>query len=156
MKTSVSKPRPASVARSASPLRSLLPRDLFEDFFDQYLQGNGGGLTEMMQASMDVAETDQAFEVKLDLPGVSADDVEIQIDNNTLTVRGRREESTDEMDEEKQFHRIERYSGSFARSVVLPNSINEDETAAEFKDGVLKIVIPKSPEAKPRKIKISS
>ncbi len=156
MKTSVAKQKPKSVARKSSPFRSLLPRDLFEDFFDQYLQGNGGGLTEMMQASMDVAETEQAFEVKLDLPGVSADDVEIQIDNNTLTVRGKREESSEEKDEEKQYHRIERYSGSFARSVVLPNSVNEDETAAEFKDGVLKIVIPKSPEAKPRKIKISS
>jgi HSP20 family protein len=137
-------------------MRSLFPRNLFEDFFDQYIQGNGGGLTEMMQASMDVAETDQAFEVKLDLPGVSAEDVEIQIENNTLTVRGRREEASEEKDEERQYHRIERYSGSFARSVVLPNSINEDECAADFKDGVLKIVIPKSPEAKPRKIKISS
>jgi HSP20 family protein len=156
MKTSVAKQKPASAVRPSSPLRSLRPRHLFEDFFDQYLQGNAGGLTEMMQASMDVAETDQVFEVKLDLPGVSADDVEIQIDNNTLTVRGRRDESSEEKDEEKQYHRIERYSGSFARSVVLPTSINEDECAAEFKDGVLKIVIPKAPEAKPRKIKISS
>lgn len=157
MKTSVAKQnKQAPLARPASPLRSLFPRHLFEDLFDQYVQGNGGGLTEMMQASMDVAETDQAFEVKLDLPGVSAHDVEIQIDNNTLTVRGKREEESEEKDDAKQYHRIERFSGSFARSVVLPNSINEDECAAEFKDGVLKIVIPKSPEAKPRKIKISS
>ena len=154
MKQSIAKRKPASVARS--PFRSLFPRDLFEDFFDQYLQDNGGGLSQMMQASMDVAETDQSFEVKLDLPGVNSDDVDIQIDNNTLTVRGKREEESEEKDEEKQFHRIERYSGSFSRSVVLPNSINEDETAAEFKDGVLKIVIPKSQEAKPRKINIST
>ena len=110
----------------------------------------------MANVSMDVAETDQAFEVKIDLPGIKPDDVDIQIDNNTLTIRGQRCEKNEERDEEKQYHRVERYSGSFARSIVLPTSINEDETAAEFKDGVLKIVIPKTEDAKPRKINISS
>lgn len=89
---------------------------------------------------MDVAETDQAFEVKLDLPGVKADEVDIQIDNNTLTVRGQRSEEKEEKDEEYQYHRVERSSGSFTRSVVLSTAINEDETVAEFKDGVLTII----------------
>lgn len=112
-------------------------------------------MAEIMNAAMDVAETDQAFEVKMDLPGVCADQVDIQIDNNTLTVRGQRIKETEEKNQEKQYHRVERYSGSFSRSVVLPNSINEEETAAEFKDGVLRIVIPKAENAKPRKIAIS-
>ena len=138
-----------------SPFRSLFSRSLFDDMFDQYFSDGNGELSQMMNVSMDVAETDQAFEVKVDLPGINPDEVDIQIDNNTLTIRGQRSDEKEEKNEEKQFHRVERYRGSFARSVVLPNSINEDETAAEFKDGVLKILIPKSEEAKPRKISIS-
>lgn len=153
MNKTVTKRQPTGLSRS--PLGSILSRGIFDELFDQYLGDTNGGLSQMMNVSMDVAETDQAFEVKVDLPGLSADDVDIQIDNNTLTIRGQRSEESEEKDEEKQFHRIERYRGSFARSVVLPNSINDDETAAEFKDGVLKIVIPKSEEAKPKKINIS-
>ncbi len=137
------------------PFRNLMSRNLFNDFFNQFLSETDGELPQMMSVSMDVAETDQAFEIQVDLPGIDLDDIDIQIDNNTLTIRGQRNEQTEEKDEEKQYHRVERYSGSFARSVVLPNSVNEDETAAEFKDGVLKIVVPKSDEAKPRKIAIN-
>lgn len=153
MNKSVTKRKPSRVSRS--PFGGILSRGLFEDLFDQYLTESNGEMSQLMNISMDVAETDQAFEVKVDLPGLSPDDVDIQIDNNTLTIRGQRSDESEEKDEEKQFHRIERYRGSFARSVVLPNSINEDETAAEFKDGVLEIVIPKSEEAKPKKINIS-
>ncbi len=142
-----------SVART--PFRGLFTRPTFEDLFNQFLtEGNGGPLGEAMSAAMDVAESDQAFEVKMDLPGVKADDVDIQIDNNTLTVKGRRSEEKEEQDDDKHFHRIERYSGSFSRSVLLPGSINEDETIAEFKDGVLNIIIPKTDDARPRKIKV--
>ena len=111
-------------------------------------------MADVMNAAMDVAETDQTFEVKMDLPGVDSKDVDIQIDNNTLTVRGQRSEETEEKDEKKQYHRVERYSGSFSRSVMLSNSINEDETVAEFKNGVLRITVPKSDDSKPRKIAI--
>lgn len=140
---------------SRSPFRNLFGRSVFDDMFDQYVTEANGDVAQMMNVSMDVSETDQAFEVKVDLPGINPDDVDIQIDNNALTIRGSRSDETEEQDEEKQYHRVERYQGSFSRSVVLPNSINEDETAAEFKDGVLKIVIPKSDEAKPRRISIS-
>lgn len=141
---------------SVSPFRSLFSRSLIDDFFNQLLQENGNELTDMMNVSMDVAESEQAFEVKVDLPGIDPDNVDIQIDNNTLTIRGERQHELAEKDEDKQYHRVERYVGRFARSVVLPTSINEDETAAEFKNGVLKIVIPKTDESKPRKIRINS
>lgn len=135
----------------------MFPRGWMDEMFDQFLAEAGDGqLAELMEAAMDVSETDQAFEVKMDLPGVGPDEVDIQIDNNTLTVRGQRSEDMEEKDEDRQFHRVERFSGSFARSVVLPTAINEDETAAEFKDGVLKIVIPKTEDAKPRKISIKN
>ena len=143
-----------SSAMQRSPFREFFPRSVFEDLFSQYLTEGNGGMSQMMNVSMDVAESEHAFEVKMDLPGVNADEVDILIENNTLTVRGQRSEESEEKDDDKQYHRIERYSGSFARSVVLPNSINENETSAEFKDGVLHITIPKAEEAKARKIEI--
>ena len=147
---------PNHVSRSPFlPFRSLFGRSMFEDLFDQFLSESNGSFAQSMNVSVDVAETERSFEVKVDLPGIDPELVEIQIDNNTLTIRGKRSEESEQKDEEKQYHRIERYQGSFARSIVLPNAINEDESAAEFKDGVLKIVIPKSEEAKPRKIAIS-
>jgi HSP20 family protein len=146
--------KPSSMARS--PFQGLIPRAMFDDLLDEFWSGRNRQVSEMMNVAMDVAETDQAFEIKMDLPGVKVDDVDIQINNNTLTVRGQRCEESEVKDEEKQYHRIERYSGSFARSMVLPNAVNEDETAAVFKDGVLKIVIPKNEDAKPRKIKVKT
>lgn len=159
MTKSITPRKPANLVRS--PFRShfgnLFSRGWMDDMFDKFLAETGNGpMVEMMNAAMDVIETDQAIEVKMDLPGVRVEDVDIQIDHNTLTVRGQRTEESEEKDDAKQYHRVERYSGGFARSVVLPTAINEDEAAAEFKDGVLKIVFPKSEEAKPRKICIKN
>ena len=69
-------------------------------------------------------------------------------------IRGERKEEREEGGPDKQYHRVERYSGSFSRSVVLPGTVNEGEAAAEFNDGVLKVTIPKTEDAKPRKIQI--
>lgn len=159
MNQTVTKRKPTPVARSpfASLFSSgLFSRRLFDDFLEQYLTESNGDFKQMMNVSMDVAETDQAFEITADLPGLKAEDIDLQIDNNTLTIRGQRQEETEKQDEEKQFHRIERFSGSFSRSVTLPTAISEDETAAEFKDGVLWIIVPKTDDARPRKINISS
>jgi HSP20 family protein len=153
MNQSLKTRNPSSVSRSPFG-RSLFPRSIFDEFLNQALAESDNQLSEVLNAAMDVAETDLAFEVKLDLPGVKADEVDIQIDNNTLTVRGQRSEAIEEKNEEKQYHRVERTSGSFARSVVLPTSINEEKTVAEFKDGVLTITAPKTEDAKPRKISI--
>lgn len=140
---------------SLLPFRGVPSRSFVDDLFDHYLGNAGAELASFKNASMDVAETDHSFEIKLDLPGVARDDVDIQIDNNTLTIRGHRTSESEEGGQGKQFHRIERYSGSFARSVVLPNAIDDKGATAEFKDGVLKIVIPKAESAKARKISIS-
>lgn len=134
--------------RPIQGFQGLMRHPWFEDMFGQYLATNGDGeLAEMMQVSMDVVETDNAFEVIVDLPGIKQNDVDIQLDNNTLTVRGERSEEKEEKDEEKKYHRVERFSGSFSRSIVLPDSVNEDEASADYKDGVLKIVIPKSEDS---------
>ena len=148
------KRKPAHVGRR--PFQNLFSRNLFDDWFDQYMNHPGEELSNLMKVSMDVAESQNAFEVQVDLPGINPEDVDIQIESNTLTIRGERQSHSEEKDEDKHFHRIERYSGSFARSVVLPNSINEDEAVAEFRDGVLKIIIPKMDEVRPRKININT
>ena len=154
MGRTLSTSKPKAVARS--PFRGLFPQSSLEDFFEHFLTAGNGQGAELMNAAMDIAETDQAFEVTMDLPGVDADEVDIRIDNNTLTVSGSRTEESTEEDEKRQYHRVERYSGSFSRSVALPGFINEGETAAEYKDGVLKIVVPKREDAKPRKVTIKS
>ncbi len=154
MNKKVVTPTPNSVVHTPFG-RSLFARPFFDDFFNQFMtESNGRPFADVMNAAMDVAETERAFVVKLDLPGVAPDEVDIQIDNNTLTIRGQRNEENDEMEEAKQFHRIERTSGSFTRSVVLPSAINEDETVAQCKNGVLTITAPKTEEARPRKISI--
>ena len=103
---------------------------------------------------MDVSETDKAVEVRLDVPGINPADVDIQLSSGTLTVRGERKEEEEEKDKDRNYHRVERRCGSFSRTVTLPCSVREDEAAAEYKDGVLTITLPKSEEAKTRRIKV--
>jgi len=152
-KSAIAKRVPNHLAKT--PIRNLLSGSLFDDLFDTYLSDRNDTFNQMMNVSMDVAETEQSYEVKVDLPGFQPDEVDIQLEQNTLMIRGSRGEDSEQADPEKRYHRVERYRGSFARSVVLPSSINEDEAVADFKDGVLSITIPKSEEAKPRKIRIS-
>jgi len=107
-----------------------------------------------LAASMDVAETDSAVEVRLDLPGVKPDDIDIQVDGGVLTIRGERNEEASEEDKRRNYHRVERRYGSFARTLTLPCGVQEDEAAAEYKDGVLTVVLPKAAESQTKKIKV--
>ena len=100
----------------------------------------------------DVSETDTTLEVSLDLPGMNPDDVEIRLSGNTLNIRGEKKEQHE--GKGRTFHRLERRRGAFARSIALPCAVQEDEAAAEYKDGVLTIVLPKREEAKSHRIKV--
>ena len=104
--------------------------------------------------SVDVSETDKAVEIKLDVPGVSAKEIDIQLNGNLLTVSGERKEEQERKG--KTFHRIERRYGSFSRSVTLPCPVQEDEVAAEYRDGVLSIALPKTEGAKSKKIAVKN
>jgi HSP20 family protein len=88
----------------------------------------------------------------MDLPGMTAKDIDIQISGSVLTVSGQREEEREEKG--KTFHRVERRYGSFSRSVTLPSAVEESEVAAECRDGVLTIKLPKTEESKAHKIKV--
>jgi HSP20 family protein len=101
---------------------------------------------------LDLSETDAAVEVRLDVPGIKAEDVDIQISGNRLTVSGARKDEREEKG--RTWHRIERRFGQFCRSVMLPCPVKEDAAEAQYRDGVLTITVPKAEEAKAHKVKI--
>ena len=114
-------------------------------------EGNGlfkGGIA----PALDVAEKDNSFEIRMDIPGVESKDLDVEVHGNTVTISGSRKEEKEEKG--KSFHRIERCSGSFSRTVTLPCGVSEKEVAAEYTNGVLSVILPKSEEARPKKISI--
>ncbi len=110
----------------------------------------GGNFT----ACLDVAETEKEYHVHVDLPGVKPEEVKLEIVDDRLTISGKREAET--KTEGKNFHRIERSTGEFFRTVMLPQSIDQENISAEFSNGVLNIRLPKSIKNQPKKIEIRS
>jgi HSP20 family protein len=102
--------------------------------------------------SLDVAETKGDLVVKAELPGMDPKDIEISLSEGVLTIRGEKKQEKEE--KEEGYHVIERSYGSFTRSIRLPKDVQNDKINASFKNGVLKVVLPKSEEAKKREIKI--
>ncbi|MDQ3850201.1 MAG: Hsp20/alpha crystallin family protein [Actinomycetota bacterium] len=139
-------------ARELASLQGEMNR-LFSTFFDTPATGgNGGNAGRRWIPAMDLVETDEHFVLRADLPGVSEEDVNIELENNVLTVSGKRETQHEEKSE--GYYRIERATGSFSRSLTLPDGINPDAVAARFDQGVLEVRIPKPEETKPRKVRI--
>ena len=116
--------------------------------------GEDGWMGGAMAPTLDVSETDNEVDVKMDLPGMKPEDIDIQVHQNVLTIRGERSEETEEKD--RTYHRVERRSGSFARSVSLPSGVDEDNVDANYKDGVLIIKMPKTKEAQAKKIAVKA
>ena len=102
--------------------------------------------------AMDVQETAGEFLLKADLPDVKKDDVKVSMQDGVLCVEGERRQEKEEKD--KKFHRIERSYGKFMRRMTLPTNVDPAKIAAEFKDGVLNIHLPKVPEAKPKTVEV--
>jgi HSP20 family protein len=103
--------------------------------------------------AVDIHETDDGYVIKAELPGVSKDDVSIDIHQNTLTLRGQRKHEA-EVKQDK-YHRVERAYGTFQRSFTLPAMIDQEKVQATYKDGVLELHLPKSEAAKPKRIAIN-
>jgi HSP20 family protein len=102
--------------------------------------------------TLDLAETDNGLEVRMDVPGMEAKDIDIQVNANVLTVSGERKEEREEKG--KTYHRVERHVGAFSRTVTLPCPVKEDAVDAQYKNGLLTIKLPKTEEAKARKITV--
>lgn len=102
--------------------------------------------------AVDVQETEKEYIVKADLPDVRKEDVKVGIENGVLTLEGERKQEKEENN--KKFHRVERVYGKFVRRLALPMEIDAQKVAAEFKDGVLNVKMPKTESAKPRAIDV--
>ena len=102
--------------------------------------------------SVDILETENDLVVKMDIPEVDLNDVDIRMENHTLTVKGERK--FEKREDSKAYHRIERSYGSFARTFTLPDTVDTEHVRADYKNGVLSIVLPKKEVAKPRSIKV--
>lgn len=104
------------------------------------------------QPACDISESDNAYMIEFDMPGVKSDEIDIQIDSNQLVISATRKREN-EVNEEN-FHRIERHYGEYRRTFSLPQNVEVDQIEADYSDGVLTVALPKSEVAKPKKIKI--
>jgi HSP20 family protein len=139
-------------ARELQSLQHEMDR-LFGSLFDTPVTpGSGGGLRRWIPA-MDLDEEGNQYVLRADLPGVSEKDVNVEFEDNVLTVSGQRKAEHEERRE--GLHRVERASGSFSRSLTLPEGIDPDSVKASFDKGVLEVRIPKPEQRKPRRVAIS-
>jgi HSP20 family protein len=116
-------------------------------------QGATGASTRAWAPALDIAEGKDAYLVTVELPGVKLDDLDITMEDGLLTIQGERHVANDSSEE--QFHRVERSSGAFRRSITLPAHVEADAVEASIEDGVLRILVPKAEEAKPKRIQVN-
>ena len=132
------------------PFRELA--SFFENFAD------GSGKDQLTAGTfvppVDVYEDEHNLILKLEVPGVNEEDLNVSVENDTLTVQGERKFEKEE--KEENFHRIERRYGSFTRTFKLPNTVDTDKVEAGYEKGILKITLAKRAEAKPKQIKVGN
>src|SRR3981081_4350543 len=127
---------------------------LFNTLFDSPAPGNSGSTpVRRWLPAMDLVETDEHFVLRADLPGLSEEDVKIELEDNVLTISGERKAEHEERRE--GYYRVERASGSFVRSLTLPEGVDAEGVTAKFDRGVREGRIPKPEQRKPRKVAIT-
>jgi HSP20 family protein len=125
--------------------------DLADEFFNE-ASPFFGNERKALSVEFDIVETDENIVVKADLPGIDTKDLDIEVHDRVLTLKGSRKEEHTEKDEHR--HRTERRFGSFCRSLRLPDDVEVDKIEAGYKDGVLRVTIPKGESARPKKIEV--
>lgn len=139
-------------ARELQSIQQEMNR-LFGTFFDTQAGNlNGSGLRRWVPA-MDLVEEGDQFVLRADLPGVSEDDVQIELEDDVRTISGERKSVQEQRRD--GYHRIERSSGRFSRSLSLPEGVDPDGIHAHFENGVLELKVPKPAQRKPRRVAIS-
>jgi HSP20 family protein len=143
------------------PFRELVPFDfeqmrremdrLWDSFFEGGVRRRTEGAGEWYP-SLDVAETKNNVVIKAEVPGMDPKDIDISLSNGVLTIKGEKKQEREE--KEENYHLIERSYGTFTRSVQLPGEVQSDKINASYRNGVLKVILPKSEEAKKKEIKI--
>jgi HSP20 family protein len=137
------------------PFRDVLTlQNRLNSLFQDY---RGAGDSDLVSTAafvppVDIYEDEHKIVLKLEVPGLKQEDLDIQLENNTLTIKGERKFEKEE--KEENFHRIERRYGSFFRSFTVPNTVNTDSVKAGYDAGVLRVELEKRAEAKPKQIKV--
>jgi HSP20 family protein len=155
MSTAVAKKEPRNVGAwfRRGPLANL--REETEELMSLALGDDASlGPSERIVPSLDLIEGDGTIEVRVDIPGMEAKDIDIQVNGNLLTISGERREEREEKG--KTFHRIERRVGRFSRTVTLPSPVKEAAVDAQYKNGILTVKLPKTEEAKSKKITVKA
>src|SRR5712692_4106862 len=130
-----------------------------QERMNRLLRGSSGEgreeslVTTNFAPAVDVYEDEHNVTLKIEVPGIDEKDIDVRIENNTLTVQGERKFEKEE--KEENFRRVERQYGSFTRSFTLPNTVDSDKVSANYDKGVLKITLAKKAEAKPKQIKVN-
>lgn len=152
----------AAMAPTSS--REFVALDPFRNFEDRMKRFFGEGLDPFKKLAeenwslatwsptCDIFETDNEIVVKAELPEVKKEDVNVSIENNVLSIRGERKFS--EETKKENYHRLERSYGEFFRSFTLPNVVDATKVNAEFKEGILRVTLPKREEAKPKQVEV--
>ena len=123
-------------------------------FRESYNEGRDESLTTSSFApAVDVYEDEHKVALKIEVPGIDEKDIDVRVENNTLTVHGERKIEKEE--KEENYRRVERQYGSFTRSFTLPNVVDAEKVSANYDKGVLKITLAKKAEAKPKQIKVN-
>lgn len=137
--------------REMMNLRTQMDRMLSD--WPNSIPGMGEGESGSMQRlPLDVSENDQAYVVRASIPGISPEEMEISVQNNVLTIRG--ETKGEEERQGDRWHLRERRTGQFQRTITLPNNVDSNQVGAVYENGVLTLNLPKSEEAKPRRINV--
>src|SRR5437588_11942831 len=138
--------------REFSTLQDRMNR-LFQESFGR--EGREESLTTTSFApAVDVYEDEHNVTLKIEVPGIDEKDIDVRVENNTLTVQGERKIEKEE--KEENYRRVERQYGSFTRTFTLPQTVDSEKVSANYDKGVLKISLPKKAEAKPKQIKVNS
>lgn len=136
------------------PGREMSTWSPFDNVFEDFFRGPSiwEGLGQVRQAAADVYETENEVVVKMAVPGINPDDINIQVSGDTVTVSGETKEEKE--DNEKNYYQKQLRYGRFSQSVVVPTIVQADKADASFKNGMLTLTLPKSEEVKPRQIKV--
>lgn len=137
------------------PFREL---DEFSNSLSGLLGGNVDTDHHITQADwsplVDITENDKGYRIKVELPEVKREDVKVRVENGVLSISGERNFEKEEKDKDAKVHRIERSYGRFVRSFAVPENTDPGKVTAEFKDGILRVVLPKTEAAAPKQIEI--
>jgi HSP20 family protein len=136
------------------PFREVVAlQNRVNSLFRDFQEGDSPLTTASFVPAVDIYEDAKKVTLKLEVPGIEEKDLDIRVENNTLTVKGERK--FDKEEKEENFHRIERRYGSFYRAFTLPSTVDTENVQASYNAGVLKLELSKKPEAQPKQIKVN-